>query len=75
MNRAVSKAGRTTAQLLVSAGFTTIVNQFADGLTPNWKAVVLAVFMVLVTFAQNFLEENGTVPELLPVGPKAPPAP
>lgn len=75
MSRAWSKALRAIAQLIVSGGLTAGVNQFADGLSPNGKLLVLAAFMVLTTFAQNYLEDVGTIPELLPVQPKAPLAP
>lgn len=66
LRRGLNKAIRTVFQLLVSGGFTVMVNEFASGLSPGGKLGVAGGFLVLTTFAQNSLETAGTIPVLLP---------
>jgi hypothetical protein len=56
---------RTLAQLVASSGFTGLVAALTSGLSPWWVAVVLASSQLGITKAQNWLEENDFVPELL----------
>lgn len=65
MNRTVSRGLRTLLQLVAAGGLTALFNAIADGLSPNLKSVVLALNLIGITLAQNFLESAGKVPTLL----------
>lgn len=69
MNHAVRKALRTLLQLIVAGGLTGIVSHLADGLDPSSTALMLMIWQVVVTLAQNALEASGKVPTLLPSPP------
>jgi hypothetical protein len=73
MTRANRRALRTLAQLVVSAGFTAAVAAVVQGLSATQAGAVLAASQLAVTWAQNYLEGAGFVPELLPAPhPEAP---
>lgn len=72
MNKAIPRGLRTLLQLIAAGGLTGLVTVIADGLPGNTKAIVLAVSTLAVAFAQNFLEDAGTVPTLLPDNEPAP---
>lgn len=62
---------RTLAQLIVGGGLTAVVAAISDGLAPATAAVWMAIWTVVVTVAQNYLEDNTAFPAVL----KAPPSP
>lgn len=59
------RALRTILQLVASGGLTALVNAIAGGLSPATSVLVLALFQVIVTYAQNFLEDNTSFPTIL----------
>lgn len=65
MNDATRRALRTLFQFIVAGGLTTLVNELSNGLTDTNKALVQMLAMLLVTFCQNWLEDNGTIPAVL----------
>lgn len=65
MSDATRRALRTLFQFVVAGGLTALVNTAADGLDSSWLALVQAVNQLLVTFAQNWLEDNTGVPAIL----------
>lgn len=66
LHRGLRKAARTLLQLVAGGALTAAVNQFADGLSANTKAYVLAAWTVVITLAQNTAETAGLIPTLLP---------
>lgn len=67
---AVRRGIRTLLQFIVAGGLTAIVNQLANGMSANTKVIVQGINMLLVTVAQNLLEDNTAFPAIL----KAPPS-
>ena len=65
MNDASRRALRTLFQFIVAGGFTEVINQFVVDLDGTQKLLVLAVSQLVVTFAQNYLEDNTSTPALL----------
>ena len=67
MSDATRRAVRTLFQFVVSGGLTALITLMVDALADNLVAVaaVQATNLLLVTFAQNWLEDNGSVPALL----------
>ena len=68
MTRGLKKATRTLLQLIVSGGLTATVTAITG--TSKNALFILAVWQVIVTFAQNTLEDTGSIPTLLPTTPK-----
>ncbi|MGH9226170.1 MAG: hypothetical protein ACRD2W_20835 [Acidimicrobiales bacterium] len=68
MPHAARKALRTALQVVVSGALTGLVTALAD-LSPEWRPVILAGWLVVVTWGQNALEARGAVPTLLPSPP------
>lgn len=66
LNRGVRKAVRTLLQLAAGGALTAAVNQFADGLSPNAKVLVLTGWTVIIALIQNTAETSGKVPVVLP---------
>lgn len=66
LTRGWRKAARTVIQIVASGGLTAAVDAIAGGLDGELRAVVAAVWLVVVTFAQNSLETSGKLPVLLP---------
>lgn len=66
LTRGWRKALRTVVQIVAAGGLTAAVNQVADGLSPNSKALVGAGWLIFVVFCQNAAETAGKVPVLLP---------
>ncbi|MDP9472118.1 MAG: hypothetical protein M3Q71_15860 [Chloroflexota bacterium] len=64
MNDASRRALRTLAQFVVAGGFTAMVDAYIVGLDTGEKATVLAVAQLVVTFAQNYLEDLGSIPAI-----------
>lgn len=62
---ALRRAIRTLLQFIVAGGLTTIVNELSNGLSPNNKVLVQGASMLVVTFAQNALEDSGKIPAVL----------
>lgn len=65
MSDALRRALRTGFQFIVAGGLTAVINEFATDLTGQQQALVQGLNMLLVTFAQNWLEDNTSVPALL----------
>lgn len=61
----IQRAIRTLCQLVVAGGLTALVDQLAHGLAPATAGLILAGWQVIVTLAQNALEDAGTIPALL----------
>lgn len=65
MSDAGRRAIRTLLQFIAAGGFTTFVNEVvADIDDARLVALVLAVSLLAVTWAQNELEERGYLPPL-----------
>lgn len=62
---ALDRLIRTVLQFIVSGGLTAIVNAVAGGLSPIWSAIVLGGLQLLVTAAQNILEDMNKIPTIL----------
>jgi len=62
---ALKRAIRTLIQLVAAGGLTAVVNTFADGLTASQATLVLAGWGFVVSWAQNALENRGTIPAVL----------
>lgn len=56
---------RTLIQLVASGGLTALVDKLAGGLDPSYVALVLSGWQVVVTLAQNWLEDNTAFPAVL----------
>lgn len=65
MNDATRRALRTVLQLIASGALTALVAAIVDGMDTKSTAIVLATWQVIVTFAQNALEDAGAIPALL----------
>lgn len=76
LKRSSRRTIRTLLQLIASGALTAAVTALADGLDPSVSGLVMAGWMLVVTKTQNKLEEDGTIPTILP-SPAAPglPAP
>ncbi len=61
----VQRALRTVLQLIAAGGLTALVNTLAGGLSPSVAALILMAWGVVVSFAQNYLEDKGAVPAIL----------
>ena len=59
---ALNRSLRTGLQLVASGGLTGLVAAWADGLSGQQAALVLAAAQVVVTFSQNLLEDLGWIP-------------
>lgn len=66
LDRGLRKAIRTIVQVVASGGLTLAVDQFSGGLSPATRTYVGAAWLIIVVFAQNFLETGGTIKTLLP---------
>lgn len=62
MSDAKRRTIRTLLQLIASGGLTALVAAVADGLTATQAASVLAAWNIVVTFSQNWAEDNTTFP-------------
>lgn len=71
MNDPLRRAIRTLFQFIVAGGLTTVVNELANGLSANQKVLVQGANMLVVTFAQNYLEDNTRFPAVLKAPPSA----
>jgi hypothetical protein len=72
MNDATRRALRTLIQLIAAGGLTALVNQLAGDLPSRYAPYLLIAFTLLVTFCQNWLEDNTAVPAVLKSTPVAP---
>jgi hypothetical protein len=68
---AVRRALRTLFQFIAAGGLTELVDEVAADLTGTAKAAVFMVAALVITYAQNELEDRGAIPAVL----KAPPSP
>lgn len=75
MSDTLNRTIRTILQVVASGGLTAMVATVADGLSPVVSALVLAVWMIVVTFAQNALEEKEIVPTFFKPDPGLDPTP
>lgn len=66
LSRGWRKAARTVLQLAAGGALTALVAAIAGGLSNEAQGLVMAAWTVVVTFAQNTLETQGTIPTLLP---------
>lgn len=64
--RGVRKAARTLLQVIAAGGLTALVNALAEGLPATANLAVAAGWLLVVTFAQNMLETQGSIPTVLP---------
>jgi hypothetical protein len=72
MTDATRRALRTLLQFIAAGGLTAFVDEVVAKISDGrLTALVLAGSLLLVTYAQNWLEDNTTFPALL----KAPPSP
>ncbi len=65
MNDASRRALRTLLQFIVAGGFTEVISTFVVDLDATQKLLVLALTQLVVTFAQNYLEDNTNAPAIL----------
>jgi hypothetical protein len=65
LSDATRRAIRTFVQLIASSGLTALVSAVVDGLSAAQAVIVLAVWQVIVTYAQNLLEDTTNFPALL----------
>lgn len=61
----IERAIRSLIQLIAAGGLTALVNTLAGGLSPSVATIVLMVWGVVVSWAQNALEDAGTIPKVL----------
>lgn len=66
LDRGLRKLVRSIVQVIASGGLTVAVDQIAGGLSPTARTYVGAAWLMLVVFAQNFLETRGTIATFLP---------
>jgi hypothetical protein len=66
VSHGLRKAGRTVLQLIAAGALTALVTALAGGLSPTVEGVVVAGWASIVAFAQNALEQAGTIPTILP---------
>jgi hypothetical protein len=69
----VARILRTLAQMVAGGGFTLLFDQFVKDIDAKWQPYVALGATLFVTFVQNVLEDNTSVPKLLK--PASPPAP
>lgn len=67
--RGLAKALRTVVQLIAGGSLTALTMALVAPLAPFWQGIILGFWTVAVTFAQNTLEAQGTIPVLLPSPP------
>ncbi len=64
MNDASRRALRTLAQFVVAGGFTAMIDAYIVNLGTGEQATVLALSQLVITFAQNYLEDLGAIPSV-----------
>ena len=62
MNDPARRALRTLFQFIAAGGLTALVDEITAGLTGSAVAAVFALAALVVTYAQNELEDRGTIP-------------
>lgn len=65
MSETWKRVFRTLLQLVVSGGLTAAVTAISGGLAPAVAALVLAGWQLVVTWAQNSLEEKKVIPSVM----------
>lgn len=71
MSDAVRRALRTLMQLIAAGGLTALVDQLSHDLPTRYVPYVLIGMTLLVSFAQNWLEDNTGMPAILKATPSA----
>lgn len=71
------RALRTLMQFVIAGGFAAVIDELAalvtgESLGPLFVAVLLAVNVYGVSYAQNWLEERGAIPAIAKGGTPAP---
>jgi hypothetical protein len=66
LNRGLRKMGRDLLQVIAAGGATALVTLITGHLHPELAVIVAFAFKLLVTFAQNTAETNGSIPVVLP---------
>ena len=59
-NESVSRVKRTALQLIVGGALTAVIQAVAN-LKPGFSLAVMGVWTVVVSYAQNALEDSGTI--------------
>lgn len=62
---ATHRAIRTLLQLVAGGGTTALIDALVVSLTPSQQAIVTAVNVLVISFAQNWLEDHDKIPTLL----------
>lgn len=71
MSDATRRAIRTLMQLIAGGGLTLLVDQIAKDLPTQYVPYLMIGFTLLVTFSQNWLEDNTSFPALLKAVPSS----
>jgi hypothetical protein len=66
LNRGLRKLGRDLLQVIAAGGATAVVALITGHLHPEVAVIVAFAFKLLMVFAQNTLETNGSIPVILP---------
>lgn len=61
----VQRALRTLLQLLAGGGFAALFSALIDMTDVRYQALLAGFFVVLVAFAQNYLEDEGLIPAVM----------
>lgn len=65
MNDALSRAARTLLQMLAGGAFAVLFDAVVKQVDVQWQTLLAGFFALLVSFAQNYLEDTGRIPVLL----------
>lgn len=58
MSDAVRRPIRTLMQLIASGGLTALITQLSEDVPPSYAPYILIAFTVLISFCQNWMEDN-----------------
>ncbi len=56
---------RTLIQLIAAGGATALFEAVTDLAPAQYQALILAIFMMIITFCQNVAEDLGLIPKVL----------
>ncbi len=64
MNDYVSRALRTLIQMLAGGAFAVLFDAIVKQVDVQWQTLLAGFFALIVSFAQNYLEDTGRIPTL-----------
>lgn len=68
-SKANRRSLRTIIQFILGGGLLSLIAVISNGLSSKMTALILAVTTVAVTWTQNYAEDHGIIPVVLPAPP------